>query len=369
MNESRDKNRRAEKKQRLARLCAVIAIVFGVTVAAGAPAVTPAVYAADYEYWEDCDWDGYDDHTGVKVPWVGFDGTRGDTPAGPSATSQTGKKKQEEKAPSSSGSSSSASSSSTSGSSSSAGSASSSGSSGTQSSSGNKASAKSGSDANASKNESANTGVSKSATENKSAAATDKGDNKSATDADEPQVDEEAAAQTDSVTEPGDAAIDDSAEIARAGGVIEVAETEGSAFHAGSTVRITGSGFYGNVGDIDIEIHSTPRNLAKVTSSADGSFVVTVSIPEDLEAGAHTIVVLYRGAELARTPIEVGPQPADSFLKAITVGFADTGGEFIAGVVLLASLLAIGVVGLALHAILKRRSNAKQQTEITTESR
>jgi hypothetical protein len=41
-----------------------------------------AVYAADYEKWEDCDWDGYDDHTGVPVPWPGFDGTRGDTPDG-----------------------------------------------------------------------------------------------------------------------------------------------------------------------------------------------------------------------------------------------------------------------------------------------
>lgn len=27
---------------------------------------------------EDCDLDGYDDHTGKPVPWRGFDGTKGD---------------------------------------------------------------------------------------------------------------------------------------------------------------------------------------------------------------------------------------------------------------------------------------------------
>jgi|GEM_PF-3721071 CCR4-NOT transcriptional regulation complex, NOT5 subunit len=59
-----------------------------------APFSATLAYAAgdDYTQWEDCDWDGYDDHTGVKVPWPGFDGTKGDTPAGPSENSQTGQK-------------------------------------------------------------------------------------------------------------------------------------------------------------------------------------------------------------------------------------------------------------------------------------
>lgn len=66
---------------------AVALIVTGV-----APFGATLAYAAgdDYTKWEDCDWDGYDDHTGVKVPWPGFDGTKGDTPAGPSEDSQTG---------------------------------------------------------------------------------------------------------------------------------------------------------------------------------------------------------------------------------------------------------------------------------------
>jgi len=34
-------------------------------------------------FLEDCDGDGYDDATGVAVPWSGYDESRGDTPAGP----------------------------------------------------------------------------------------------------------------------------------------------------------------------------------------------------------------------------------------------------------------------------------------------
>ena len=38
------------------------------------------VYAAPLE---DCDLDGFDDATGVPVPWPGYDETKGDTPEGP----------------------------------------------------------------------------------------------------------------------------------------------------------------------------------------------------------------------------------------------------------------------------------------------
>lgn len=44
------------------------------------PRVIDAAHAAPLE---DCDADGFDDSTGVAVPWAGFDETRGDTPAGP----------------------------------------------------------------------------------------------------------------------------------------------------------------------------------------------------------------------------------------------------------------------------------------------
>jgi len=37
----------------------------------------------DWSHLEDCNGDGLDDTTGVQLPWVGFDGTRGDTDKGP----------------------------------------------------------------------------------------------------------------------------------------------------------------------------------------------------------------------------------------------------------------------------------------------
>jgi hypothetical protein len=47
------------------------------------PRVIHLARATDWSHVEDCDADGKDDVTGLAVPWPGFDGTRGDTPAGP----------------------------------------------------------------------------------------------------------------------------------------------------------------------------------------------------------------------------------------------------------------------------------------------
>lgn len=48
-----------------------------------APGSFHNVYAAPLE---DCDLDGFDDATGVPVPWPGYDETKGDTPAGPAGS-------------------------------------------------------------------------------------------------------------------------------------------------------------------------------------------------------------------------------------------------------------------------------------------
>ena len=45
------------------------------------------VYAA---HLEDCDLDGFDDATGVPVPWPGYDETKGDTPDGPGGSKTSG---------------------------------------------------------------------------------------------------------------------------------------------------------------------------------------------------------------------------------------------------------------------------------------
>ena len=46
-------------------------------------ALPGTVHVAHAAQLEDCDADGFDDSTGVAVPWPGYDETRGDTPAGP----------------------------------------------------------------------------------------------------------------------------------------------------------------------------------------------------------------------------------------------------------------------------------------------
>ena len=64
--------------QLLARGVLIGLLVVPVTLAL--PATVKVALAAPLE---DCDADGFDDATGVAVPWAGFDETRGDTPAGP----------------------------------------------------------------------------------------------------------------------------------------------------------------------------------------------------------------------------------------------------------------------------------------------
>ena len=54
-----------------------------VPVTMNLPKVIQHAHATDWSTVEDCDGDGKDDVTGLAVPWAGFDGTRGDTPAGP----------------------------------------------------------------------------------------------------------------------------------------------------------------------------------------------------------------------------------------------------------------------------------------------
>lgn len=51
-----------------------------VPLALSLPGLIQVAHAAPLE---DCDADGFDDATGVAVPWAGYDETRGDTPAGP----------------------------------------------------------------------------------------------------------------------------------------------------------------------------------------------------------------------------------------------------------------------------------------------
>lgn len=60
---------------------------------------------------------------------------------------------------------------------------------------------------------------------------------------------------------------------------------------AGEDLSISGSGFTSD-GEVDIELHSDPVSLTNVTATADGRFEATVTIPEDTDAGDHTLVAI-----------------------------------------------------------------------------
>lgn len=62
----------------LVRVMTVVVLAAWLTFAAPG-----AVHVAHAAPLEDCDGDGFDDATGVPVPWPGYDETHGDTPAGP----------------------------------------------------------------------------------------------------------------------------------------------------------------------------------------------------------------------------------------------------------------------------------------------
>ena len=57
----------------------LLPITFTLAVATAVTFSTPVFVERAYAApMEDCDLDGYDDHTGKPVPWRGFDGTKGD---------------------------------------------------------------------------------------------------------------------------------------------------------------------------------------------------------------------------------------------------------------------------------------------------
>ena len=61
-----------------------------------------------------------------------------------------------------------------------------------------------------------------------------------------------------------------------------------------------------------MELHSTPVQLATVATDADGAFTTTVTVPADIEPGAHHLVVLYDGTEITSTPVDLAAPPLRS---------------------------------------------------------
>jgi hypothetical protein len=331
------------------------------------------VYAADYEQWEDCDWDGFDDHTGVAVPWAGFDGTRGDTPAGASADSQSGKKFAAEKA---------------------AAEEKAAADKAAKEAKAKAAAEKAAKDKAAKDKASDATSKDKADTKAKETTTKDKAEtttkdttakdnatkdinststptsapestseNENTTlqldsDAtsnavDTPDIVDEAPVTSDLTPEQIQAELDTS--IIEQKGEIEIEKPEGEQIHPGGKVTINGYGFYGDVAELEVEIHSTPTTLGKIATDDNGFFEITVTLPDTLEEGTHHILVLYQGEEISRQEIELAAPPANSFLKALLVGFDGNNSELFAGLVILGILVVVGVLSIVAHAIFSPR--------------
>jgi hypothetical protein len=282
-----------------------VAAVFLFTVTVAPQFGAEPVYAADYEKWEDCDWDGYDDHTGVPVPWPGFDGTRGDTPGGASPNSQTG---------------------------------------GEQSTDGSDSSSGSGSSEGGSSGEGSSDSASdKKNTEKKSDKNTDKkkATKKSADTKDADKKNAEKNVKKEDATE--EKSEEDDSEK-------EAETTENDADEA----KATGEDPVPEVTKV-VGLKAYLASRAAIIAASQAA-INTMQDSQDTSIGAI-------GTQDDRGNSGGGGgdgEPADSLLKALTAGFSTDNHELPAGIAVLASLLAAGLLALFVNAIVRRSRAIKE---------
>jgi hypothetical protein len=129
---------------------------------------------------------------------------------------------------------------------------------------------------------------------------------------------------------------------------------------AGSSVEVTLHGFTAST-EVRIELHSTPVELGSVTTDADGAAELSVTVPEETDAGEHTLVA-YVGEDIVATsaltitPAVDGGSGAGDADSDADGDLAVTGGD-IAGVL---GLLAIALAAMAVGAVaITRRVRAE----------
>jgi len=116
---------------------------------------------------------------------------------------------------------------------------------------------------------------------------------------------------------------------------------------AGDTVTVQAWGLLLDE-EYTVELHSTPVVLGTATSDAAGTVSQTFRIPASTPAGAHTVVLLRDGVQVAEIAITVTAQPA----------LAATGAD--AGVLPLG--LALFVLGLLLTVVSRRVASRRSST-------
>ncbi|SKB03882.1 fibronectin type III domain-containing protein [Aeromicrobium choanae] len=163
------------------------------------------------------------------------------------------------------------------------------------------------------------------------------------------------------VNETGESPSSPPSEIATVGApVTEVVGTVAVTgdLEPGAAVTITGTGFATDVPELTIELHSTPVVLGTVATDAKGSFTTAVTIPETVEAGDHSLVVLFEGTEITSTPVEVGGG------EIVAAAAVDEVVETVpphTGLALLVALALAGGLSLFWHVLTGRRRAARSR--------
>ena len=83
----------------------------------------------------------------------------------------------------------------------------------------------------------------------------------------------------------------------------------------GGRIEVIGSGYDAEIPSVRVELHSTPSLLGNATIAADGTFRLAATIPSDVPAGAHSVVVYAGGVEVSRTAVTVAAAPGTALAE------------------------------------------------------
>lgn len=311
------------RRTRVASCLALLLVATVLSVLSPTPRMLTGGRPVDVAYAapkEDCDLDGYDDHTGAPLPWAGFDETRGDTiPPGWDgvANSWTGEHTNDD-----------------------------SGSGSTGGSGGSGGSSPGGSGPATPPKRSGTTGSTAPRPRSSATSATTRVTTSPAKGAAAPPTPKAAAGEaTRPASTVAATAVDipqvspvDRETILGTRGVLEVSDSNGALIHADGSLRITGTGFAAGVEGLELWFDEADQRLGTVTTDRDGGFVLTVAVPSGIQAGLHSVYVGYKRAHIAHQAITVGPKTADTFAKALLVGFTSDNPDRDAGLGILAAL-------------------------------
>ncbi|WP_127794484.1 IPT/TIG domain-containing protein [Agromyces sp. LHK192] len=132
----------------------------------------------------------------------------------------------------------------------------------------------------------------------------------------------------------------------------------------GGTITVAGSGLAAGTPGFAVELHSEPQSLGTVATDASGAFSLTATIPAGTPAGAHRVVVLIGGVEVASADVTVASASATSGSNASSTsagsGLASTGAGF-TGPLLGAAAALVAAAGIAL-AVVRLRTRTRSES-------